>query len=404
MDRASFVKVVVAAPAAASRPHGSAAPQTPGPPGVPPSMRVPGGPIPSYGRPSSFEARVVREPPDATMVAFTPLGEQAGPITPNGLFFTRNHAGVARIDPRAHRLLVHGRVRRPLVFSMADLLRLPSVSRAYFIECSGNTEIEWQGPQATSVARSHGLASCSEWTGVPLRIVLDAVGATDDARYVLAEGADGAGYDRSFPIEKARDDALLAYAQNGERLRPEQGFPLRLILPGWEGNTCVKWLRRLELGPAPFGEREALQYAELYRDGISRVDDFVMRAKSVVTYPSVGDRLGAFGAYELRGLAWSGRGKIAKVEITLDGGDTWADAALDGPVLEKAFTRFTFPLAWAGASSRIASRATDETGYVQPTHRALVAERGIFSQYHNNAIQFWTIATDGKVSNAAPHA
>jgi len=363
-------------------------------------MRMPGGSIPPYGKPSNFAASVVRSPPDATMVATTPLGDQQSAITPNGLFFTRNHAGVARVNPATHRLLVHGLVMTPLVFTMADLIRLPSVTRTYFIECSGNSEPLWQGGALASVGLSHGLASCAVWTGVPLRIVLDAVGARPGAAWILAEGADGAGYDRSFPLSKALDDALLVYGQNGELLRPEQGFPLRLLLPGWEGNTNVKWLRRLELGAKPFGEREELQYAELLPGGTSREDDSVMQTKSVVTYPSVGDRLGPHGDYEVRGFAWSGNGAIARVEVTLDGGASWSDASLDGPVLPKAFTRFTRPLRFDGTPLIVGSRGTDETGVVQPTRKALVSARGVFSQWHYNAIAFWAIAASGAVANA----
>lgn len=320
MDRAAFLKAAAAAhAAAAAKPASKIAP---GSPAVPPSMRGPGGPIPPYGKPSVFEASVARSPPDATMVAVTPLGDQQSAITPNGLFFTRNHAGVARIDPATHRLLVHGLVKTPLVFTMADLMRLPSVTRTHFIECSGNSEPLWQGGALTSVGVSHGLASCAVWTGVPLRVVLEAVGAQPEAAWMLAEGADGAGYDRSFPLSKALDDSLLVYGQNGEMLRPEQGFPLRLLLPGWEGNTNVKWLRRLELGAKPFGEREELHYAELLPGGMSREDDSVMQTKSIVTQPSVGDRLGAHGEYEVRGFAWSGNGAITRVDVTLDGGAT----------------------------------------------------------------------------------
>ena len=334
------------------------------------------------------------------MVAVTPLGAQQSAITPSGLFFTRNHAGVARIDPAAHRLLVHGLVKTPLVFTMADLMRLPSVTRTHFIECSGNGESLWQGGALASVSLSHGLASCAVWTGVPLRVVLEAVGAQRHAAWILAEGADGASYDRSFPLAKALDDALLVYGQNGEMLRPEQGFPLRLLLPGWEGNTNVKCLRRLELGAKPFGEREELHYAELLPGGMSREDDSVMQTKSIVTDPSVGDRLGAHGDYEVRGFAWSGSGAIARVEVTLDGGTTWSDASLEGPVLPKAFTRFTRPLRFDGTPLIVGSRATDETGVMQPTRKALLATRGVFSQWRYNAIAYWPIAASGAVTNA----
>lgn len=248
---------------------------------------------------------------------------------------------------------------------------------------------------------SHGLASCAEWTGVPLRAILDEAQLLPGAAWILAEGADAAGHDRSIPLEKALDDALLAYGQNGEMLRSEQGYPVRLVLPGFEGSTNIKWLRRLKVGREPFYTREeTAEYTELLPGGKARAFKFLQDAKSVITSPSAGERLAAHGSYEIRGLAWSGRGRIKAVDVSLDGGNVWTPASLQEPILSKSFTRFTLPFAWDGRAALLASRATDETGYVQPTHRELVRVRGLFAGYHNNAIQTWSLAANGELTNA----
>ena len=279
---------------------------------------------PPYGRPSRFEADVVRryrrglpEPPTRlSSFSLTPLQDLSGIITPNGLHYERHHAGTPTIDPLEHRLIVHGMVKRPLIFTMEDVTRFPSVSRIHFLECSGNTQ-NWGAPKAElTVQDTHGLLSCCEWTGVPLATILAEAGVQPEAKWMLAEGADAAAMTRSIPIEKALDDAMLAYAQNGERLRPEQGYPLRLLLPGYEGNTNVKWLRRLKLGADPFETREETsKYTMVMPDGAARQFNFVMQAKSVITFPSGGQRLGPQGFYEISGLAWSGLGKVARVEV-----------------------------------------------------------------------------------------
>ncbi len=400
MERKRFLEAAVAAAATAGPvPSPAAKHRSPRKPGA--SARVPGGTVPPYGHPSALAASVARAPAYATEIALTPLGDQLGTITPSGLFFTRCHAGVPALDPRTHALLVSGLVARPLEFSMADIMRFPSVARTHFIECAGNTSNEWQLARASSVSETHGLVSCAEWTGVPLRTILDRVGVSPDARWAVAEGADADAYDRSIPIEKLLDDALLVYGQNGEPLRPEQGFPLRLLLPGYEGSTNVKWLRRLTFVRAPvYSREETAQYTELLPSGKARAFNFVMDAKSVITRPSAGDRLPGPGPYEIRGFAWSGRGSIARVEVSSDGATSWRDAALQAPILAKSFTRFTSPFVWDGGPALLLSRATDDTGYVQPTHKALVAARGIFSEYHNNAIQPWRIAADGTLSDA----
>ena len=377
------------------------------PPDVPEWMTRQGAPIlsPPYGLPSPFEAGVVRRrrsrSPTATAASSsTPLQDLHGIITPNGLHFERHHAGVPSIDPRRHRLMVHGLVERPMIFAMDELARFPSVSRIHFIECSGNSA--WAAQPASATAQDiHGLISCCEWTGVLLSTVLAEAGVKAGAAWVLAEGADASALTRSIPIEKALDDAILAYAQNGERLRPEQGYPLRLVLPGFEGNMSVKWLRRLKLGDQPFQTREETsKYTDLMPDGSARQFTFVMEAKSVITFPSGGQRLAQRGFYEISGLAWSGRGRIVRVEVSSDDGESWRDAVLQEPVMTKCLTRFRLPWTWDGTPARLQSRATDETGYVQPGRQALVDVRGLNSGYHDNGVQEWRVAADGSVTNA----
>jgi sulfane dehydrogenase subunit SoxC len=376
------------------------------PPNVPSWMKEQGEPIltSSYGRPSPFEKNVVRRPraPSPTQTAAstnTPLADLRGIITPNGLHYERHHAGVPAIDPDQHRLMVHGLVDRPLIFTMDDIVRFPSESHIYFLECSGNTS--WLGNTAKStVQETHGLLSCCEWTGVRLSTVLAEAGIKRNASWVLAEGADAAAMSRSVPIAKALDDALLVYAQNGERLRPEQGYPLRLLLPGYEGNISVKWLRRLKVGDQPSETREETsKYTDLMPDGIARQFTFVMEAKSVITYPSGGQQLRDNGFYEISGLAWSGHGRIKRVEVSTDGGSSWSEARLQEPVLSKCLTRFRLPWKWDGGPVHLQSRAVDETGYVQPKRPELVEARGLNSYYHYNGIQAWQIAADGAVTN-----
>jgi sulfane dehydrogenase subunit SoxC len=387
----------------------AAAADPPGPLAIPEWTREQGDSVVAepYGRPSPYERGVVRHPRRSAVFATTlsnntPLQHLHGIITPNGLHFIRDHAGTPDIDPAQHRLLVHGMVARPLIFTMDDLLRFPAVSRLHFIECAGNTPFWRDGAiQAKWTAQdTHGLLSCAEWTGVRLADVLAEVGVAPGATWLLAEGADAAALARSVPLAKALDDAILAYAQNGERLRAEQGYPLRLLLPGYEGNTNIKWLRRIKLGDAPWETREETsRYTSLLPDGTARQFGFIMEVKSVITHPSGGEALTA-GFCEIRGLAWSGRGRIRRVEVSADGGATWREAALQAPVLEKCLTRFRLPWQWQGEALVLQSRATDETGAIQPTRAALVAERGAHADYHYNAIHAWRIAADGKVSVA----
>ena len=328
------------------------------------------------------------------------MADLSGIITPSALHYERHHAGIPDIDPAAHRLLIHGDVARPLKFSIEDLKRLPQTHRICFIECSGHSYREWEGPGGDNVQQTHGLTSCSDWAGVRLATVLSEVGISDSASWVIAEGADGAAMTRSIPLQKCLDDVLLAYSQNGEALRPEQGYPLRLVVPGYEGSISVKWLRRLKITDTPYYSREETsKYTDLMPDGKAREFSLTMEAKSVITTPSASQHVTAGQFNQIRGLAWSGRGKIARVEVSTDAGQTWQEAKLQGPVLPVCHTRFVFDWRWNGKATVIMSRCTDDTGYRQPTREALIARRGARSFYHYNAIQQWRIEADGSVHN-----
>ena len=362
-----------------------------------------------YGERSQFETEVRWLVPAKTS-SYSPLQNSFGTITPSGLHYERCHAGIPNIDPARHSLIIHGLVDRPIRYTLADLKRFPTVSRTHFLECSGNSASEIMKATAPTAQRAHGLVSTSEWTGVALSLLLKQTGLKPGAAWVLAEGADAAVMTRSVPIDKCLSDALVVFAQNGEAMRPEQGYPMRLFLPGWEGNISIKWLRRLQVSDQPFYTREETsKYTDLITTtGKARMFAFAMEAKSVITFPSGDMRLPGAGFYEITGLAWSGRGKIARVEVSTDGGKSWALASLQDPVLPISQTRFRFPWIWDGASALIQSRATDETGYTQPTHQQLIAERGPLESgaafYHMNAIQSWSIAADGSVKNAYPVA
>ncbi len=359
--------------------------------------RVPGAAPTAYGQRSPFEQAV--RVPRSWWASLTPLQDSQGMLTPSALHFERHHNGVPVIHPTRHRLMIHGLVERPWSFTLDDLKRFPSVSRLAFIECSGNSAIEWRAPTGKTVQQTHGLTSTSEWTGVALKTLLGELGVKPEASWVLAEGSDAAAMTRSLPLASLMEEALICYAQNGEPLRPEQGYPLRLLVPGWEGNTCIKWLRRLKLGTAPFMTREETsQYTDLMPDGTARQFTMVMEAKSVITSPSGGQRVQP-GWIEINGLAWSGRGRIAQVEVSTDGGRSWQEAVLQDPVLPKCHTRFRLPWRWNGTDVILQSRCRDETGYRQPTRAELVSVRGVNSIYHYNAIQSWRIAADGQVTN-----
>jgi sulfane dehydrogenase subunit SoxC len=362
-----------------------------------------GAPRRLYGERSPFEksTRLFRESPTpATASSRTPLQEQFGIITPSSLHYEMHHSGVPEINPHRHQIMLQGLVQRPLIFGMDDLQRLPSVSRIHFLECAGNTGGDQIGKPGSTPQRSHGLVSCSEWTGVPLGTLLDEAGLKPEARWILAEGADAGRMARSIPLEKALDDILVAYGQNGEALRPEQGYPVRLIVPGWEGNVSIKWLGRLHVVDQPYmSAYETAYYTDLMPDGTARQFTFVMEAKSVITRPAGGQQLSGPGFYEITGLAWSGRGRITRVEVSADGGTTWQDARLNEPVLPKALTRFQFPWQWNGGPAALQSRCTDETGYLQPTREQIVAVRGLNATDHYNGIKTWHVHTDGKVSH-----
>jgi len=402
MNLRRFLKRSVAALGAAVG-AGSAHAQAPAPDDP---SKVLGGPKRPYGERSRFERTARGVPQPATKTdewgpSVTPLGESMGIITPSSLHFEVHRGGVADVDPKKHRLLIHGMVDRPVILTVDDIKRLPSVSRIYFIECAGNTLTEWEGPAAPTVDWTHGLTSCSEWTGVPLSLLLREVGVRKGAAWIIAEGADATGNERSIPIAKAMDDVLIAYGQNGEALRPENGYPLRLFVPGWEGNVNVKWLRRLTVVDRPYMTRmETVEHAGLMPDGKARRLMFVMDAKSVITFPSGGQRLRGPGLYEITGLAWTGRGRIRRVDVSTDRGHAWRRATLQEPVLPLAHVRFSLPWRWDGREAVLQSRCVDETGYEQPTLRDLVKVRGVNSTFHLNAIQSWKVAADGAVSNA----
>lgn len=354
-----------------------------------------------YGSRSQFETVARRT---GSTISLSPLAELRGIIMPSGLHFERHHAGIPNIDPASHELLIHGMVDRPMKFTVEELKRFPGIARILFIECSGNTGSAWRGPQSRTVQTTHGLTSTSEWAGVPLSTLLSQVGVKPRAKWILAESRDAAGMSRSIPLWKAWDDIIVAYGQNGEALRPEQGYPLRLVIPGWEGNTQIKWLRRLKIGDAPFMTREETsRYTDLLADGRARQFSFVMEAKSVITFPSGEMELPGRGFYEMTGLAWSGKGAVRRVEVSTNGGKTWHLAQLDQPVLPFAHTRFRFPWRWDGSEAILQSRCTDETGYTQPTRQALIAARGangpFGSIYHFNGIQSWRVSSDGRVEN-----
>ncbi|MCH7565324.1 MAG: sulfite dehydrogenase [Gemmatimonadetes bacterium] len=332
----------------------------------------------------------------------TPLQDLFGIITPADLHFERHHAGVPDILAEDHELLIHGMVERPTVFKMTDLKRFPSVSRIHFLECSGNGGGVYNAsrmPTDITPQMLDGLLSTSEWTGVTLATLLREVGVRPGASWLLAEGSDAAVMSRSIPLEKALDDALIAYGQNGEAIRPEQGYPVRLMLPGWEGNAQVKWLRRIEVTDRPTMTRdETSRYTDPLKDGTARQFSFVMDAKSIITFPSYPYTLPDRGWWEIKGLAWSGRGMVTRVDVSTDGGRSWVPAELQPPVLPKATVRFRHLWNWDGRETVILSRAVDETGYTQPTVQQLWEARGERTSYHQNHQRAWKVAADGAVT------
>ena len=377
------------------------------PPAVDSWTKLPGRPPEGYGNRSEFEtvSRLTgySAPAVGAGSSRAPLGNLEGIITPSALHFERHHNGIPNIDPSEHRLLIHGLVDRPLIFDLETLSQYPLVSKIRFLECSGNSRALYTSeaaPDATAQSL-HGLLSCSEWTGVPLSILLDEAGVQTEGRWVLAEGADSSMMSRSIPMSKIRDDAIVAIYQNGERLRPGNGYPMRLFLPGWEGNTSVKWLRRLKVTAEPTMTRdETSKYSDLQPDGTARLFTFEMGVKSVITSPSGQQTMRGPGLYQISGIAWTGAGRISRVEVSADGGQTWGEAELTEPVLSKALTRFRIPWRWNGGATVLQSRAYDESGAVQPSRASLLSDRGGPQWgYHNHAIQSWQIAANGEVSN-----
>lgn len=374
---------------------------------LPDTMTKPGRAFSNYGSPSEHEQSVIRwvsanSSAPGNGVSWAPLHNLHGTITPNGLHYERHHNGVPEIDPNTHQLLIDGLVDKPLIFDIKSLLRYPMQTRTCFIECGGNSNSGWRSnPIQTQAGYAHGLVSNAEWTGIPVKYLLQEAGIKPNAKWVIAEGADGASLNISIPLEKLMDDAILALYQNGERIRPENGYPLRLVAPGWEGIVNVKWLRQLHLTDQPAMTRdETAQYTELLPSGKARQFSFVMQAKSLITSPSLGMMLPDNpGVYQITGLAWSGRGKISRVEVSTDGGETWVDAELQQPILSKAFTRFNLPWKWLGEYAILQSRATDETGYVQPTREQLIEKRGKHGFFHYNAIVSWEVTEDGDINH-----
>lgn len=362
-----------------------------------------GAPMRPYGERSPYEkaVRISNSPLKTTGASLTPLQDLNGTITPSSLHYERHHSGVPAIDPEKHELLIHGLVERPLVFKVEDLKRLPSVSRAHFLECSGNSTGEHLGQLGGTAQIAAGLLSCSEWTGVAVTTLFREVGVKPEAKWMLAEGADASRLARSVPVAKAMDDAMVAYSQNGEAVRPEQGYPMRLILPGWEGNINVKWLHRLELIDQPAMTRdEAAFYTDLLPSGKARHFGVVMEAKSIVTRPSGGQHLPAPGYYEITGVAWSGRALVKAVQVSTDGGKNWKEAELQQPVLKNSVVRFRAPWTWDGQPAMIGSRCIDQSGYVQPTNEELVAVRGLAAYHHHNGIKWWSLQANGDLSHA----
>jgi len=361
----------------------------------------------AYGKPSKHEANVIRRDVQwltasrESSVSFTPLHALDGNITPNGLLFERHHAGIAEVDPADYRLMLHGLVDKPLIFTLDDLKRMPRVNRPYFCECAANSGMEWRGAQLNGCQYTHGMVHCVMYTGVPLKVLLEEAGLKPNAKWLLLEGGDSAAMTRSLPLAKALEDVLVAYRMNGEMLYPENGYPARIVVPGWEANMWVKWIRRIEVGDEPWHTREETsKYTDLLENGKARRFTYVMDAKSVITNPSPQAPLNHKSGFTvLSGLAWSGRGPIKRVDVSLDGGRNWRAARLDGPVWDKALTRFYVEFDWDGGELLLQSRAMDETGYVQPTKDELRKVRGVNSIYHNNGIQTWLVRKNGEVEN-----
>lgn len=360
-----------------------------------------------YGSPSEYEAHVVRRSvpwltaDPVSSVNFTPLHELEGVITPNGLCFERHHGGIAEVDPAKWRLMINGLVDRQMVFTYEDIRRFPRVNKAYFLECAANSGMEWRGAQLNGCQYTHGMIHNVIYTGVPLKYLLEEAGLKGTAEWLLPEGGDAAGMTRSVPLFKALDDCLIATHMNGERLRPEQGYPARLVVPGWEGNMWVKWIRRIEVGDKPWHHREETsKYTDLMANGKARRFTWEMDVKSVITNPSPQAPIThGKGHTVLTGVAWSGRGTVKEVHVTTDGGINWHQARISGPSMDKSMHRFYYEFDWDGSPLLLQSRAVDSEGMIQPTKEQLRKVRGVNSIYHNNGIQTWAVNANGEAEN-----
>jgi sulfane dehydrogenase subunit SoxC len=360
-----------------------------------------------YGLPIRFEDDVIRRnvpwltADPISSINFTPIHALDGTITPQGCAFERHHSGAIELSKDNYRLMINGLVDTPLVFTYEDLERFPRESHVYFCECAANSGMEWAGAQLNGAQFTHGMIHNMEYTGIPLRTILEEAGIQTGAKWIYVEGADASSNGRSIPLEKALDDVLVAFKANGEALRKEHGYPVRLVVPGWEGNMWVKWLRRVEVTDAPVESREETsKYTDTLEDGTSRKWTWEMDAKSVITSPSpqMPIKHGP-GPLVITGLAWSGRGSIPRVDVTIDGGKTWQQARMDGLSLNKALHRFYLEIEWDGSEMFLQARAHDSTGYVQPTKEQLREVRGLNSVYHNNGIQTWWVKANGEAEN-----
>ena len=364
-----------------------------------------------YGIPSKYEHNVVRRTSSLmssagdmhAAVSMSPLHELEGIITPNGLHFTRTHNGVAHVDPNKYRLMIHGLVEKPIVLTLEQLKKYPSESRIHFLECPANGAAEWKGPQFNSLQFVKGMMSNSEWTGVRVKTILDELGLKPEAKWMLAEGSDGSEMGRTIPVEKVLDDAMIVWAQNGEALRPEQGYPVRLLLPGWEANLCVKWLKRLEFSDKPwYAKEETSKYTVLTKTGKAIQHFYPLEVNSIVTSPcpeKPWTDLKKGDLVEIEGLAWSGHGTITHVDLTFDGGRNWVEASLKGLVLPKSWTRFSYMYKYEGKELLLASRAVDDSDNVQPTVNQEKAVIGVEGVYHRNSICTWEVKANGEVHN-----
>lgn len=373
----------------------------------PKHMKTPGVPSEIYGKPSKYESHVGRLPEhvyssNIITAAFTPIDQLNGIITPAGLHFVVHHSGIPDIEPTNHQFMIHGLVNKPLKWSVEALLNYPMVSRVHFLECAGNSgpNAIADSPMDMTCGAIHGQISGSLWTGIPLKYLLDEAGIKPSAKWAMCEGADAGNHVRNIPLQKLYDDAIIALYQNGERIRPDQGYPMRLFVPGYEGNMNVKWLHRMEISDTPSQSKdEQSLYADIMANGKVKQYSFNMEVKSVITKPSGKQQLPIPGFYEISGFAWSGRGKVKAVEVSADGGKTWAQANLEGPIMSKAMTRFTIPWKWSGKKAILVSRAIDEFGNTQPTREDWISRYARFSHGHNNSINSWLVSNDGKVSN-----